>query len=73
VRPGVLGEDVEALLLGRRRLRSKPVSDFAAASSSALPLPMYQFGSTWRRFCHSVPTTSAPAVEVRLASSASDS
>ena len=40
--------------------RSKPVSRLAATSSSALPLPTYQFGSTWRRFCHSAPTTSAP-------------
>ena len=42
--------------------RSKPVSFFAWSSSSALPLPTYQLGSTWRRFCHSAPTTSAPAV-----------
>ena len=48
---------------------SKPVSDFACASSSALPLPTYQLGSTWRRFCHSAPTTSAPAVVARAASS----
>ena len=41
---------------------SKPVSDLAWSSSSALPLPTYQLGSTWRRFCHSAPTTSAPAV-----------
>ena len=40
----------------------KPVSRFAGTSSSALPLPTYQLGSTWRRFCHSAPTTSAPAV-----------
>ena len=53
--------------------RSYPVSLFAWVSSSALPLPTYQFGSTWRRFCHSAPTTSAPAVAARLASSASDS
>src|SRR5207249_3034387 len=37
------------------------------------PLPTYQFGSTWRRFCHSAPTTSAPAVVARLASSVSES
>src|SRR5690349_20933653 len=48
---------------------SKPVSLFACASSSALPLPTYQFGSTWRRFCHSAPTTSAPAVTASAASS----
>src|SRR3954463_3330395 len=53
--------------------RSKPVSRLAATSSSALPLPMYQFGSTWRRFCHSAPTTSAPAVVARLASSVRES
>ena len=52
---------------------SKPVSRLADSSSSALPLPTYQFGSTWRRFCHSAPTTSAPAVDARLASSARDS
>ena len=51
----------------------KPVSLFARPSSSALPLPMYQLGSTWRRFCHSAPTTSAPAVVARLASSVSES
>src|SRR5262245_27216723 len=51
----------------------KPVSLFARPSSSALPLPTYQFGSTWRRFCHSAPTTSAPAVVARFASSFSDS
>ena len=33
----------------------KPVSALACASSSALPLPRYQLGSTWRRFCHSAP------------------
>src|SRR5215212_11309414 len=48
---------------------SKPVSLLAWASSSALPFPTYQFGSTWRRFCHSAPTTSAPAVVARFASS----
>ena len=53
--------------------RSKPVSRLAATRSSALPLPTYQLGSTWRRFCHSAPTTSAPAVVARLASSASES
>ena len=53
--------------------RSNPVSRLAATSSSALPLPTYQFGSTWRRFCHSAPTTSAPAVVARLASSVSES
>ncbi len=52
---------------------SKPVSRLADSSSSALPLPTYQFGSTWRRFCHSAPTTSAPAVVARLASSVRDS
>jgi hypothetical protein len=31
----------------------KPVSLLARPSSSALPLPMCQLGSTWRRFCHS--------------------
>ena len=51
----------------------KPVSLLARPSSSALPLPMYQLGSTWRRFCHSAPTTSAPAVVARLASSVSES
>ena len=50
--------------------RSNPVSDLAWSSSSALPLPTYQFGSAWRRFCHSAPTTSAPAVMARAASSA---
>src|SRR5919201_5206161 len=53
--------------------RSKPVSLFAWLSASALPLPTYQFGSIWRRFCHSAPTTSAPAVVARFASSASES
>ena len=53
--------------------RLKPVSLFARPSSSALPLPTYQLGSTWRRFCHSAPTTSAPAVVARLASSVSES
>src|SRR5690242_2558604 len=53
--------------------RSTPVSDLADTSSSALPLPTYQCGSTWRRFCHSAPTTSAPAVSARLASSARES
>src|SRR5439155_25987660 len=53
--------------------RLKPVSLLAWPSSSALPLPTYQFGSTWRRFCHSAPTTSAPAVVARLASSVSES
>ena len=45
----------------------------ALRSSSALPLPRYQLGSTCRRRCHSAPTTSAPAVSARLASSASES
>src|SRR3990170_588415 len=40
--------------------RSKRVSFLAATSSSALPFPTYQLGSTWRRFCPSAPPTSAP-------------
>ncbi len=51
----------------------KPVSRLALTSSWALPLPTYQLGSTWRRFCHSAPTTSAPAVSARLASSVDES
>ena len=50
-----------------------PVSRLAASRSSALPLPTYQFGSTWRRFCHSAPTMSAPAVVASEASSDSES
>ena len=59
---------LEALLLAglsssSATRRSKPgLATWPGASSSALPLPTYQLGSTWRRFCHSAPTTSAPAV-----------
>ena len=70
---------LEGALLGRRQLvvgdeqRRSRSRAWRAASSSALPLPTYQFGSTWRRFCHSAPTTSAPAVvgEARRARRAS--
>ena len=66
---------LEALLLGRAELVvgdedvEPGLATSPGASSSALPLPTYQLGSTWRRFCHSAPTTSAPAVVASAASS----
>jgi hypothetical protein len=52
---------LERALLSRRQLvvgdeTSKPVS--LGRDGTALPLPTYQFGSTWR-LCRSAPTTGA--------------
>src|SRR3984893_3321494 len=50
-------------------ITSKPPSSFISRSSSPLPMPMKCRASTWPRRCTSDPTTSAPAVRARSASS----